>query len=119
MKLLAPILAKKKRLGVDKWGRDDTHARHIYDPVIKYLYEEIPEQLHNKRYPHHWRIEGHLHRVIRETLLSEILTWEYAGYFEGKTFEELDALASSFKLENCSKRDGLNKILRVDADLTK
>jgi hypothetical protein len=116
MKLLKPFLDKKKRLGLDKWGRDDKHVKHIWEPVIEHLKEEIPEEFLNKRYPQHWRIEGHVHRVMRETLFSEVLTWEYASYFEGKTLEELDALAGSFKLENCIQRKGLNEILRADAE---
>ena len=114
-RLLKPFLEKKKRLGLDKWGRDDKHVAHIYDAVIQHFKENIPERFINKRYPQHWKIEGHIHRVLRETLFSEILTWEYASYFEGKTLEELDDLAASFKFENCLKRDGLNEILRGDA----
>ena len=36
---------------------------------------------------------------------------EWAEYFRGKTEEELDALAASFRFENCMKRDTLNSIL--------
>lgn len=115
IRLLKPFLEKKKRLGLDKWGRDDTHVGHVYESVIKHLKEEIPEKFLNRRYPQHWKIEGHVHRVLRETLFSEIMTWEYASYFEGKTLEELDELAASFKLANCVKREGLNEILRADA----
>ncbi len=53
MQLLAPFLAKKKRLGVDKWGRDDTYVKHIYEPLIQHLKEEIPEKYQRKRYPQH------------------------------------------------------------------
>nr|OQO25970.1 hypothetical protein B0A51_07687 [Rachicladosporium sp. CCFEE 5018] len=118
MKLLKPFLAKKKRLGLDKWGRDDQHVRHIYDPLVEHLREEIPEVSQKRRYPQHWGLEGHVHRVVRELLVSELLTYEFASYFEGKSFEELDELAASFKLENCLKRDGLNKILQEDAGLS-
>lgn len=61
-----------------------------------------------------WMIEGHIHRVLRETLFSEIMCWEYASYFEGKSLEELEELAASFKLENCVRRDGLSDVLRAD-----
>lgn len=117
MKLLAPFLAKKKRLGLDKWGRDDTHVGHIYKPLIEHLRAEIPADIVDRRYPQNWRIEGHVHRVVRETLFSEMLTYEYASYFKGKTMEELDALARSFRLEECVARDGLNEILRKDAGM--
>jgi hypothetical protein len=118
MRLLKPFLEKKKRLGLDKWGRDDAHVKHIYEPLIKHLKEEIPEKFQNKRYPHHWRLEGHVNRVIRETLISELATYEFASYFEGKTMEKLDELAACFKFENCLKRDGLNEILKADAGLS-
>ncbi len=114
-RLLKPFLDKKKRLGVDKWGRDDKEVAHLYEPLLQHLREEIPKHLQDKRYPQHWKLEGHVHRVLREQLFSQILTWEYASYFEGKSFEELDELASSFKLENCQRREALNEILRADA----
>ncbi|KAK3387831.1 glycoside hydrolase superfamily [Podospora didyma] len=119
VRLLKPFLDKKKRLGLDKWGRDDRHVAHIYAPVIQHFKDEIPAQFLNRRYPQQWKVEGHIHRVLRETLFSEILCWEYASYFEGKTWEELDELAASFKLENCARRDELNDILRADAGVRK
>ncbi|KAK5168390.1 endo-1,4-beta-glucanase [Saxophila tyrrhenica] len=117
MRLLAPFLEKKKRLGVDKWGRDDTRVKHIYEPLIQHLKEEIPEQFQRRRYPQHWGLEGHVHRVVRELLVSELLTYEFASYFEGKSMEELDALAGSFRFEECGRREGLNEILMKDAGL--
>lgn len=117
MRLLKPFLAKKKRLGLDKWGRDDTHVKHIYEPLIQHLKEEIPEEIQRRRYPQHWGLEGHVHRVMRELLVSELLTYEYATYFEDKSLEELEELAASFKFENCLKRIGLNKILQEDTGI--
>ena len=58
-----------------------------------------------------------MHRVVREMLFSELLAYEYASYFEGKSMQELEELAASFKFENCVKRDGLNRILQADAGL--
>lgn len=115
IRLVKPILEKKRRMGLDRWGRDDKHVRHIYEPLLKHLEEEIPAHLHNKRYPHMWGIEGHLLRVVRENLVSELLTYEFASYFKGKSFQELDEIAASFKFENCLQRDGLNEILKLDA----
>lgn len=115
MRLLKPFLDKKKRLGVDPWGRNDTNVKHIWEPILQHLKEEIPEEFHGKRYPYHWGLEKQINRVVRDVLMSELLTYEYASYFENKTLEELDELAASFKLENCLKRDGLNKILQDDA----
>ncbi|BFZ62130.1 endo-1,4-beta-glucanase [Saitoella coloradoensis] len=119
IRLLKPILEKKKRMGLDKWGRDDKFVADIYEPVMKHLEAEIPDHLHKIRYPHHWGLRVHAHRVLREMLVSEYLVQEFAEYFGDKSFDELDELAASFKLENCVKRDGLNKILEADAEMTK
>jgi hypothetical protein len=116
MKLLAPFLAKKKRLGLDKWGRDDTHVRALYAPLVEHFKTEVPEEFQRKRYPPHWGIEGHIHRVVREMLMSDYLTWEFAEHFRGKSLGELAELAGSFKLENCRRREGLNEILTRDAE---
>lgn len=117
MKLLKPWLEKKKRLGLDRWGRDDKHVKHIYAPVLEHFRAEIPQGILKKLYPPHWGLENHIHTHLRDILLSRILTREYASYFEGKSFDELDALAASFKLESCAKRGGLNEILRADSGL--
>lgn len=114
---MKPWLEKKKRLGLDRWGRDDKHVARIYAPVIEHFREEIPEWILKSLYPPHWNLETHIHTKLRDILLSGILTREYACYFRGLSFEELDALAASFKLENCMERDGLNEILRADAGL--
>lgn len=115
IRLLKPFLEKKKRLGLDKWGRDDTHVEQIYQPLLQHLEEEIPQEFIKKRYPQHWGLKGHLGNAVRELLFSEFLVWEYASYFKGKSFEELDDLAASFKLSNCIRRDGLNAILETEA----
>ena len=44
-------------------------------------------------------------------LLAEYLVQEWADHFVGLSFEELDALAASFKLENCVQREESNKTL--------
>ena len=56
-------------------------------------------------------------RLLRNILLSEELTPEYASYFEGLSLQELDDLAASFKFENCVQREGLNKVLRDHSHL--
>ena len=125
--LLQPFLLKKKSLGLDKWGRDDsphnpnpipphTPIPEIYAPLLQHMENSIPPEFLNKRYPPQWKLAGHVHRVLREMLFSEILCWEYASYFRDKTLEELDVLAASFKLENCIRREGLNSILKGDAE---
>jgi hypothetical protein len=59
-----------------------------------------------------WNPTHHVERLIRNILLSDGLYPEYASYFDGLSFEELDALAASFKFENCIQREELNEIIR-------
>lgn len=47
--------------------------------------------------------------------MPELLTCGFASYFENKTLEELDELASSFKIEKFLKGNELNGILQDDA----
>jgi hypothetical protein len=112
-KVLGSWLAKKKKLGIDNWGRDadpEIEAK-VYEPVKKHFKEVIPEKFHHALYPHVWRIDSYVDRVLRAMLLSQYLTYEFAECFRGLTFEDLDEMAASFKFENVEKRDELNKYL--------
>lgn len=116
MRLVAPFIAKKQRLGVDFWGVvDKSGVADTYEPFLDDLKEMVPAHLHNAMYPNTWSFDRQFERVIRECLLSEYLGKEFAELFTGKTYEELDELAASFRFENCVLRDGLNDILRADA----
>lgn len=117
IRLLKPFLEKKKRMGLDKWGRDDQYCAQFYEPMMKHLEEEIPSEYHRIIYPHHWGMRTFVHRAMRECVVSEIMVHYYADYFKDKSFEELDELAASFKFENCLKRGPLNAILKADAEL--
>lgn len=117
MKLIGEFVAKKQRLGLDFWGVVDKNGvADVYEPFIAGLKAQIPEHLWKKKYPHIWTFDRQVERVVRECLMSEYLGWEFAELFEGKSEAELDELAASFKLENCIKRDGLNRILMNDAE---
>lgn len=54
----------------------------------------------------------HISRVLREMLLSEAMTVEYASYFAPLSEAQLDKVAASFKFENCLQRKGLNDAIR-------
>jgi hypothetical protein len=115
VKLIASFLAKKKALNLDFWGSRDNKVEHVYGPFLKALKEMVPEHLRDKRYPSNWTFERQVERVVRECLLSEYMVWEMAELFRGKSYEELDELAASFKFENCIMREELNSILQDDA----
>ncbi len=113
IQLLKPFLEKKKRLGLDSWGRDDRHVDDIWRPVVKHLNAEIPDTYHKGGYPFHWGLERHLARNVREMFMGDLLMSEFADYFTGKSKEELDVLAASFKFENCIFRHSLNETLKA------
>jgi hypothetical protein len=119
MKLLRPFLEKKAALGTDFWGRNDAQdMKDIYGPLFAHLRDVVPAEFQKRRYPSPlWGIERHAERVLREMLMGEYLGFEMAELFRGKTFEELDELAASFKLENCVQRSGLNEILKKDSKI--
>ena len=117
MQLIAPFLEKKKALDLDFWGCSDSKVAHIYEPFLAALKEMVPKHLRDKKYPNVWTFERQVERRVRECLLSEYMGWEMAELFSGKTEEELDELAGSFKFENCVLRDELNGILQTDARL--
>ncbi|KAL3426961.1 glucan -beta-glucosidase [Phlyctema vagabunda] len=116
-KLLAPFLEKKAQTGVDFWGRNDSaEITAIYEPIKQHFKDIVPQKFWNKRYPSPlWDMARHIDRTVRENLLSEYMNYEMASYFEGKSFDELDELAASFKIENCQQRTQLNDILQADA----
>ncbi|KAH8172162.1 cellulase (glycosyl hydrolase family 5) domain-containing protein [Sarocladium implicatum] len=121
MQLIQPFVAKKQKLGLDFWGVVDKSSvdDDIYQPFISKLKATVPEHLLKKKYPKIWTFDRQVERVVREVLMSEYHGWEMAELFEGKTEEELEALAASFALENCLTRDQLNEYLKEDAEASR
>ncbi|GFF56923.1 endoglucanase C [Aspergillus udagawae] len=120
MKLIAPFVAKKQRLGLDFWGCTDKKAvKDVYEPFLQGLRDMVGPELLQKKYPPVWTFDRQVERAVRECLLSEYLGWEFAELFRGKTEQEIEDLARSFAFENCVKRTGLNRVLQEDAGLLK
>ncbi|KAH7094202.1 glycoside hydrolase [Auriculariales sp. MPI-PUGE-AT-0066] len=117
MRLMENILAKKQRLVVDEWGADDSkpEIRAIYGPLEKFIEDNIEEK-YRQIYPFpHWSLKRRVARFARNTLVAEFLVGEWADQFRGKSRDELDAIAASFKFENCVQRTQLNDILKFNA----
>jgi endoglucanase len=86
MKLLAPMLAKKRALAVDSWAYDDAHLQEgLFGSLHKWFEDNIPEQ-HSKKYPWQWRMNMHVFRGIRGITLAEYMVPEWAEYFRNKSF---------------------------------
>ncbi|KAL3474117.1 putative cellulase [Aspergillus californicus] len=117
MKLVSEFVEKKLRLGVDFWGcADKEGVKGLYEPFIAGLKKMIPGHLLTKKYPPVWTFDRQVERVVREGLVSEYLTWEYAELFEGKSKAELEELAASFAFENCVERKELSLALVDDVN---
>jgi hypothetical protein len=117
MTLFKDFLAKKHRLAIDAWGADDTAVRHVYDPLIALIRQEVKPE-HQELYPAPvWKLSDRIGRLSRNILVSEFLVREWAEHFTGKSEQELDEIAQSFAFKNCLHRDGLNKVLTDNASL--
>lgn len=112
--LIAPFLAKKRRLNLDWWGKyHSAEMERIMTPLREMVDRE--SETAGRQYPLTWKTERHVDRNLLHTFLSESLQGEFAELFRGKTFEELEALAGSFRFENCVQREGLNGIMAAHA----
>ncbi|KAG7135695.1 Beta-xylosidase like protein [Verticillium longisporum] len=105
-------------LAVDSWAYDDAHLQDgLFGPLHKWFEDNVPAQ-YSKKYPWQWRMHMHVFRGIRGLTMAEYMVQEWADYFKDKTFEELDALAASWKIENCLQKKRLNELLKLYAPMT-
>ncbi|KAK7696394.1 Endo-1,4-beta-xylanase 5 [Cerrena zonata] len=117
MTLFKDFLAKKHRLAVDAWGADESWVRPKYQPLIDLINQEIPSEFQALYPAPVWKLSDRIGRLSRNILVSEFLVKEWAEHFRGKTEQEIDEIAQSFKFDKCLHRDGLNKILNENAQL--
>ncbi|ETN38863.1 uncharacterized protein HMPREF1541_06904 [Cyphellophora europaea CBS 101466] len=109
-KLIQPILEKKKQYQLDSWGKyPSKEVAEVVDPVISFIDRVSPRA--TTIYPSTWDTRKHVERVLLQMYLAESFTPDYAELFRGKSKEDLEELAKSFSLDQCVKRDGLNKIM--------
>ncbi|EON95663.1 putative endoglucanase c protein [Phaeoacremonium minimum UCRPA7] len=114
---IGPMLHKKRQMAVDSWAYDDAHLQEgLFGPLHKWFEDNI-QPPYNKKYPWQWRMHMHVFRGIRGITLAEYMIPEWADYFKGKSFEELDELAASWKYENCLQRERLNQVLGLYAPM--
>ncbi|KAG8771221.1 Endo-1,4-beta-xylanase 5 [Serendipita sp. 398] len=113
MKRFEAFLLKKYTLAVDSWGADIKSIKHVHETIEKFITDAVPDPSHLELYPFPlWGVRKRVGRLVRNILLSEYLVREWAEHFRGLDEKALDELASSFKFENCVRRDGLNSVLR-------
>ncbi|KAF5338703.1 hypothetical protein D9611_013365 [Ephemerocybe angulata] len=111
----ANFLARKHRLAVDAWGKDEKDVAHIYEPIENLIKDSVADPSHLKIYPFLWTVKERVSRIARTMLVAEYMVKEWADLFKGMEEAQLEELAKSFAFENCLKRDGLNEILTAHA----
>ncbi|KAF8227460.1 glycoside hydrolase family 5 protein [Tricholoma matsutake] len=115
MTLFKDHLAKKHRLAVDAWGADDNAVRHVYQPLLDHIIKEVPEKFLDLYPAPVWKLDTRVTRISRNILVSEFLIREWVEHLVGKSEEELDGIAASFKFDACVEREELNAILKKNA----
>lgn len=103
---IAPVVAKKARLGVDSWGSTDTGIREITQAIENLVATEFPDFN-----PYPWGQRRWIHGHIRHVLLAEAMVGDFAACFNGVTPDEAGELGDSFRLENCVVRQPLIDLL--------
>jgi hypothetical protein len=103
---IAPVLAKKARLGVDAWGSLDTGIRDILDPIERTFREEFPDFD-----PFPFGTKSWVHTLVRHILLAEPLVRDFGRCFEGLTPAAAEALADCFRFDRCRVRAPLADLL--------
>lgn len=105
---IAPVVAKKARLGVDSWGGTDRQVRQILDPIEELFDREYPDFE-----PYPWGRRAWIHLLVRHILLAEPMVRDFGRCFEGVTPDQAEELAASFALRDCTRRDALVETLRA------
>ncbi|QFY06644.1 cellulase family glycosylhydrolase [Nonomuraea phyllanthi] len=100
------FIAKKRRLGADRWGSTMEEAADVLAPLHDLVEHEFPGWE-----PYPWGARYQTDDLIRHILIAQALLPEYAELFRGLGDDELTALADSFLLERCERRQPLLDLL--------
>ncbi|WP_413804649.1 glycoside hydrolase family 5 protein [Streptomyces sp. OE57] len=98
----AAFMAKKHRLGAEAWGSPEGEIRELAKPLEQLIADEFP-----RFSPQPFGARQWLDVLLRHVLLGQPLVLEYAELFRGLGDDDLLALADSFALEQCVRRDWL------------
>ncbi|TGO52581.1 hypothetical protein BOTNAR_0319g00100 [Botryotinia narcissicola] len=108
--LISSFVEKKRALQLDLWGPPASESLDkALDPLVKWIEENAPKA--KDEYPTNWGVQIHIFRAVVQTYAVKTFSDEFAELFRGLDENQLDALAGSWKFENCMRREGLNKVL--------
>ena len=107
MRLLAPIIEKKRRLGVDGWGATDEHVREVMAPIEKLFDAEF-----GGFDPYPFGRADFLATLVRNIMFAEALLGDFERRFKDAKLGDDDvALATSSKFANCTIRTPVAEII--------
>ncbi|KAM0152230.1 hypothetical protein ACHAQE_003814 [Botrytis cinerea] len=114
--LTSSFVEKKRALQLDLWGPPASDSLNkVLDPLVNWIEENAPKA--KEQYPTPWGTHRQLLRGVVQTYVVSSFADEFAELFRGLGEDELDALAGSWKFENCMRREGLNKVLSDFAEV--
>ncbi|GLW11864.1 hypothetical protein Misp01_69920 [Microtetraspora sp. NBRC 13810] len=100
------FIEKKQRLGADRWGSTMEESADVLAPLHRMMEEEFPSWN-----PYPWGARYQIDDLVRHVLIAQALLPEYAELFRGLGDDELLALADSFALRGCVRREPLIDLL--------
>ena len=101
------FVAKKDRLAADQWGTDGRGPAEVTDPFQEMMAREFPAFD-----PYPWGRWDFTRTLLLNLTVAQPLAYEYAELFRGLGEDDLIALADSFALANCDRREPLLATLK-------
>ena len=102
MRRFGEFIERKSRLGVDSWGSTDRELPELVEPIHAFIAAEFPDWD-----PYPWNVRSSTDDLLRHILFAQAMLPSYAERFRGLGDEELEALAGSFSLASCVRRERL------------
>jgi aryl-phospho-beta-D-glucosidase BglC (GH1 family) len=100
------VIAKKARLGVDSWASTDAEVPGVLEPLHELVAKEFGGWS-----PYPWGARAATDDLVRHILFATAQVGEYAECFRGLDDDALLALADSFALPACVRRERLTDLL--------
>ncbi|GAA4071707.1 glycoside hydrolase family 5 protein [Nonomuraea soli] len=107
MERFSSFIAKKARLGVDRWGSTMEESATDLAPLHGLVETEFPGW-----HPYPWGARYQTDDLVRHVLMAQAMLPEYADLFRGLDDSELTSLAESFAFGSCARRAPLIDLLR-------
>lgn len=104
---IRPVLEKKARLGVDRWGGNHDQIMSVMGPLKELFAREFPGYS-----PFPFGSDDLIARMVPEILFAEAMQADFAECFRDMPEDEIDEMMRSFRLENCVIRQPLASLLR-------